>query len=143
MKLFFYCEFTFYTSSLYEICLHCHWLDFFNHIEFRTMCRQTSLHALLVSCFLYTISHMTIFFKQVSLIMLLHYSGYRNWDLHSTVSNAFRRLVRSPWSDKKVSSSAIGRATELCPSLPETFMSLQGDLHSMGWSKLVSSGGAG
>ena len=28
MKLFFCHEFTFYTSSMYEICLHCHWLGF-------------------------------------------------------------------------------------------------------------------
>ena len=27
--------------------------------------------------------------------------------------------------------SAVGRATELCPALPETFLSLQGDLTSL------------
>ena len=49
-------------------------------------------------------------------------------------------LVRSPWSDMKASiraghilspslqPSAVGRATELCPAIPETFLSLQGDL---------------
>ena len=33
-------------------------------------------------------------------------------------------------------SPAVGRATELCPVLTETFMSLQGDLHSMGWRQM-------
>ena len=27
-----------YTSKMNEICLHCHLLYFFNHIEFRTLC---------------------------------------------------------------------------------------------------------
>ena len=32
MKLIFGCEFIFYTSSMYEICLHCHWLSFSSFI---------------------------------------------------------------------------------------------------------------
>ena len=40
-----------------------------------------------------------------------------------------KTLVRSLWS-------AVGRATELCPALTETFMSLQGDLHSRGWRQM-------
>ena len=57
-------------------------------------------------------------------------------------------LVRSPWSDKKVSgraghnSAALPTAEgwregdRICPALTETFMSLQGDLHSMGWRQM-------
>ena len=40
-----------------------------------------------------------------------------------------KSMVRSPWSDQKVS---VGWATELCPALTETFRSLHGDLHSTG-----------
>ena len=32
MKLIFGDEFIFYTSSMYEICLHCHWLGFSSFI---------------------------------------------------------------------------------------------------------------
>ena len=57
-------------------------------------------------------------------------------------------MVRSPWSDKKVSGraglnsvallTAEGRreGDRICPALTETFMSLQGDLHSMGWRQM-------
>ena len=43
MKLIFVDEFIFYTSSMYEICLHCMSLAWFFifHIEFRTMCLQS------------------------------------------------------------------------------------------------------
>ena len=53
-------------------------------------------------------------------------------------------MVRSPWSDKKVSGRAGHNSVALpmaegwregnriCPALTETFMSLHGDLHSMG-----------
>ena len=56
---------------------------------------------------------------------------------------------RSPCSDMKVSVRAgdilspslrplaVGRATELCPALPETFLSLQGDLTSLQFLQFV------
>ena len=55
--------------------------------------RQTSLHALLVPCFpLHNIAYNYIF--QVGLMnnVLLDYK-VKDWDLHSTVSNEFRRAL--------------------------------------------------
>ena len=58
------------------------------------------------------------------------------------------RLVTSPWRDKKVSGrvghnpvallTAVGRreGDRICPALTETFMSLHGDLHSIGWRQM-------
>ena len=37
---------------------------------------------------------------------------------------------------KSPEGSAVGRATVLCPALTETFMSLHGDLHSIGWRQM-------
>ncbi len=53
-------------------------------------------------------------------------------------------LKRSPWSDKKVSgrqgifvalptTAGWREGDRICPALTETFMSLQGDLHSIGY----------
>ena len=59
-----------------------------------------------------------------------------------------RLLVRSPWSDKKIPGKAGHNSIALpmpegqregnriCPALMETFMSLQRDLHSMGWRQM-------
>ena len=64
---------------------------------------------------------------------------------YSSFYTYYKRLVRSPWSDQKVSQraghnsvalpTAEGRreGDRICPALRETFKSLQGDLHSMGW----------
>ena len=47
MKLIFGDELIFYTSRMYETCLHCHWLCFFFfHIEFQTMWIRKSIFIL-------------------------------------------------------------------------------------------------
>ena len=71
------------------------------------------------------------------------YSKQMKW-----ICKKWGRLVRSPWSDKKVSGRARHNSVALptaegqregdriCPALTETFMSLQGDLHYMGWRQM-------
>ena len=56
--------------------------------------RQISMYALLVSCFpLHNITYDYIFQAGLMNNVLLHYK-VNDWDLHSTVSNAFRRLIQ-------------------------------------------------
>ena len=55
--------------------------------------RQTSLHALLVSCFpLHNITYDYIFQAGLMNNVLLRYKA-KDWDLHSTVSDEFRRSL--------------------------------------------------
>ena len=55
--------------------------------------RQTSLHALLVSCFpLHNITYDYIFQAGLMNNVLVHYK-VKDWDLHSTVSDEFRRSL--------------------------------------------------
>ena len=59
-------------------------------------------------------------------IMMVFYTTLAPTALHQLLPGKLLKiLVRSPCS-------AVGGATELCPALTETFMSLHGDLHIIG-----------
>ena len=71
MKLIFGDEFIFYTSSMYEICLHCHWLGFSSFILNFGQCARW-----LIAIFVLNSSEVISFFGNV---LVTHWVSIHLW----------------------------------------------------------------